>query len=176
MAGTEAALVKDLAQINTLFGRLAYLASLRRPDIGLYTYLGSVVRGARTDRYDGITILPDEITVLRVHDKVYGQWVKRSPHEKRADIDRYITGLNRTDRAELLDAWCRLKAYSDLVPDSIHGPNRLRHLLDFDLILTAMREAELELAAQNTIAAADVKVRMPAVAKTAAISPQAVCN
>jgi hypothetical protein len=169
MAGTEAALVKDLAQINTLFGRLAYLASLRRPDIGLYTYLGSVVRGARTDRYDGITILPDEITVLRVHDKVYGQWVRRSPHEKRADIDRYITNLNRTDRVELLDAWLRLKPYEDLIPDCIHGSNRQQHSLDLALNLA-------ELAAQNTIAAADVKVRMPAVAKTVAISPQAVCS
>jgi hypothetical protein len=146
MAGGEAVLARDLAEIDTLFGRLVYLGSFRQPHIGLCAPFASAICDPRSkDSFERLLIRRS--TISSVHEKIYSRWVKCPLHEKTVDINRYITGLNEIDKVELLDVWLRLTAYEDLIPDCIQGSERQQHLLNFQLLFEDMRERELRLVA-----------------------------
>jgi hypothetical protein len=62
-----------------------------------------------------------------------------SLEKKKIDIEIYISGLADIERSELIDAWLRLTPYKNLVPASIPGPERHKHISDFEAILGLMK-------------------------------------
>jgi hypothetical protein len=106
--------LRSLSQIKTSYGRLVYLAGLRNPDTGKYEHYGAFISTA-----------PDAIS--------------HSLEKKKADIDLYISGIDQVDKADLVDAWLRLTPYKNLVPGSIQGPERQRHVSDFEAILGLLK-------------------------------------
>ncbi len=125
----EEAWRRDLAHIPTSYGRLVYLAGLRNPNTGHYEHYGSdsSARGELNKR------------LKHVHEDIFKDWVSYSLEQKKADIEVYIAGIDQVDCAELIDAWLRLTPYKNLVPGSIQGPERQKHVSDFEAILGLLK-------------------------------------
>ncbi len=128
---SETLWVRDLSQIETSYGRLVYLAGLRNPDTGRYEHYGS------NQAYSGVLVASRALK--RVHESIFREWVSYPLERKKADIELYISGIDQLDRAELVDAWLRLTPYKNLVPASIRGPEREKHISDFEAILGLLR-------------------------------------
>src|SRR5579875_3008130 len=126
---SEEVWTRDVFQIATYYGRLVYLAGLRNPDTGRYEHYGS----------DNITRAEANRVLKRVHEEIFTEWVSRPLERKKADIELYIAGIDQVGRAELIDAWLRLTPYKNLVPGSIQGPERQKHISDFEAILELLK-------------------------------------
>ena len=122
---------RDLAQIETSYGRLVYLAGLCNPDTGRYEHY------AVSDT--SVDLLLVSRSLKRIHESIFTEWVNHSLERKMADIERYIAGIDQCDRTELIDAWLRLTPYKNLVPGAIQGPERQKHISDFEAILGLLK-------------------------------------
>lgn len=121
--------VSNVHEISSSYGQLVYLAALRDPDTGRYEYFGSDESGA-----PAIHML-----LKKQHETIFRDWITMSLERKMADVQLYIASINRVDRAEILDAWLRLTPYKNLVPGAIQGPERRRHVSDFEAILGLLK-------------------------------------
>jgi hypothetical protein len=122
--------LKEVSLIPTSYGRLVYLAGLRDPDTGKYGHYGSVSTANElwTDR------------VLRdYHESIFHQWVSFPLQAKKADVELYIASTGRSDKMEMIDTWLRLTPYKNLVPGSFQGPERQKHISDFEAILGLLK-------------------------------------
>ncbi len=128
---SETLWVRDLSLIESSYGRLVYLAGLRNPDTGRYEHYGF------NQAYSGVLVASRALK--RVHESIFREWVSYPLERKKADIELYISGIDQVDRTELLDAWLRLTPYKNLVPASIRGPEREKHISDFEAILGLLR-------------------------------------
>jgi hypothetical protein len=128
---TETLWTRDLAQIESSYGRLVYLAGLRNPDTGRYEHYAS------NPSYSGALVTSRALK--RAHEQIFREWVTYSLERKKADIEVYIDGIEQVDKTELLDAWLRLTPYKNLVPASIQGPEREKHISDFEVILGLLK-------------------------------------
>jgi hypothetical protein len=120
---------RDLSHIPTSYGRLVYLAGLRNPDTGQYEYYGS----------DSSRLVSASRVLKRLHEEIFKEWVSYALERKKADIELYIAGIDQADKTELIDAWLRLTPYKNLVPASIRGPERQKHMSDFEAILGLLK-------------------------------------
>jgi hypothetical protein len=121
---------RDLSHIGSSYGQLVYLAGLRNPDTGRYEYYGSTGSSSGADANRGLK---------RHHEAVFREWITYPLEKKKADIELYITAIDQVDKAELIDAWLRLTPYKNLVPASIQGPERQKHISDFEAILGLLK-------------------------------------
>jgi hypothetical protein len=122
--------LRDLSHIGSSYGQLVYLAGLRNPDTGKYEYYGSTGHSSGVEANRGLK---------RHHEAIFRHWVSYPLEKKKADIEVYITGIDQVDQAELIDAWLRLTPYKNLVPASIQGPERQKHISDFEAILGLLK-------------------------------------
>ena len=120
---------KDLLQIPSFYGRLVYLSGLRNPDTGLYEHYGFEERG-HADLSDFLA---------RTHESLFQAWIRLPLEKKKSDIETYMAGIGQVSIADLVDAWVRLTPYRNLVPGSIQGPERSRHISDVEVILGLLR-------------------------------------
>jgi hypothetical protein len=121
---------QELSLIPTFYGRLVYLAGLLDPNTGQYEHYSSGADGSANQ-------VSREIKIS--HERIFKDWMVRALEAKMADVEAYIAGLDQVDRVELVDAWLRLTPYKYLVPASIQGPERHRHVSDFEAILGLLR-------------------------------------
>jgi hypothetical protein len=124
----DADLVSELTQIETFYGRLVYLAGLRDPNTGRYEHYGSTSSRKTTNQ-----------TLKRTHEAIFRKWVNLPLEQKKADIELYMSTIEGVNCSELIDAWLRLTPYKNLVPASIQGPERQKHISDFEAILGLLR-------------------------------------
>ena len=121
----EESWARELQQISTAYGSLVYLANLRNPDSGRYEYFG-------VDASDASSA---NVALKVLHEAIFTDWVSLSLKSKMEDVELYIAGIDRADYRELIDAWLRLTPYRNLVPAAIQGPERRKHISDFEVIL-----------------------------------------
>jgi hypothetical protein len=121
---------QELSLIPTFYGRLVYLAGLLDPNTGQYEHYSSGADGSANQ-------VSREIKIS--HERIFNDWIVCALEVKMADVEAYIAGLDQVDRVELIDAWLRLTPYKYLVPASIQGPERHRHVSDFEAILGLLR-------------------------------------
>ena len=129
--GTDALWIRDLLQIETFYGRLVYLAGLRNPDNGRYEHFGCAPGTPSS--------LIASRNLKRIHETVFRDWIALSLERKKADIELYIATVDQGDRRLLVDAWLRLTPYKNLVPAAVQGPERQRHISDFEAILGLLK-------------------------------------
>jgi hypothetical protein len=129
--GSDALWIRDLSQIETSYGRLVYLAALRNPDNGRYEHYGS------SPGTPGSVIASRNLK--RIHETIFRDWIALPLERKKADIELYIASVDQGDRRLLVDAWLRLTPYKNLVPASVQGPERQRHISDFEAIIGLLK-------------------------------------
>ena len=121
--------LRDISRIPTSYGRLVYLAGLLDPNTGHYEHYGS-----------GLSNMAAASQGLkRIHELVFTEWVAFPLERKMNDVERYIEGLVDVNRSDMIDAWLRLTPYKNLVPASIQGPERRKHISDFEAILGLLK-------------------------------------
>lgn len=125
----EESWVRDLYQVETAYGRLVYLANLRNPDSGRYEHFGVDASAAGSANR----------SLKSLHEAIFREWVSFPLESKMEDIELYIAGIDRADYRELIDAWLRLTPYKNLVPGAIQGPERQKHISDFEAILGLLK-------------------------------------
>jgi len=121
--------LRNLSRIETAYGRLVYLAGLRDPDTGRYEHYG-------TNSFEATAA---NRSLKRIHELIFTEWMGYPLEKKMADVQRYIDGIQDLNRTELIDAWLRLTPYKNLVPASIQGPERRKHISDFEAILGLLK-------------------------------------
>jgi hypothetical protein len=119
-----------LAHIPSSYGKLVYLASLRNPDTGRYEHFGLAQHPNNADANRALR---------RSHENIFQTWVNYSLAQKKIDLELYISTIEQVEKAELLDAWLRLTPYKNLVPGAIQGPERQKHVSDFEAILGLLK-------------------------------------
>ncbi|MBV9267131.1 MAG: hypothetical protein JO061_13255 [Acidobacteriaceae bacterium] len=123
-------LSRELSLIETAYGRLVYLAGLLDKNTGRYFSYGT-----------GFAFADQELSrrIRLCHESLFQNWLTLPLEDKMADVELYINTLDDVDRIELIDAWLRLAPYKNLVPASIQGPERQRHVSDVEAILGLLR-------------------------------------
>jgi hypothetical protein len=97
---------RTLARIPTLYGRLAYLASLRDSDYGTYRHQGLLDAFGREESSKALEYS---------HEQVFEDWLNFSLAEKRRDLRDYITALNHS-ASLVVDHWLQSGIYRSFVP------------------------------------------------------------
>jgi hypothetical protein len=120
---------REVSLIRTSYGRLVFLAGLRNPDSGRYEYYGCP---------DSTSSSSVSQALGRLHEEIFRAWVTYPLERKKAEIESYIAGLD-IESADLIDTWLRLTPYKNLVPGSIQGPERQKHVSDFEAILGLLK-------------------------------------
>lgn len=121
---------RTLAHIPSSYGKLVYLASLRNPDTGRYEHFGLAQHPNNADANRALR---------RSHESIFQTWVNCSLEQKKTDLELYISTIEQVEKEELLDAWLRLTPYKNLVPAAIQGPERQKHISDFEAILGLLK-------------------------------------
>ncbi len=129
--GSDAVWIRDYSKIETFYGRLVYLAGLRNPDNGRYEHF-ACSPGTPSS-------LAASRHLKRIHENIFREWIGLSLERKKSDIESYIAIVDQNDRRELVDHWLRVRPYLHLVPAAVQGPERQRHISDFEAILGLLR-------------------------------------
>jgi len=130
-SSSDALWIRDFSQIETAYGKLVYLAGLRNPDNGRYEHYGWTPGTPSS--------LIASRNLKKIHETIFRDWIGLSLEKKKADIELYIATVAQGDARQLVDAWLRLQPYLNLVPASVQGPERQRHISDFEAILGLLK-------------------------------------
>ncbi len=131
LAGSASAdLFKNtLSRIPNLFGRLAYLASLRDPNSGIYHHHGL---GAIFGRDESRRALGDS------HAQVFQQWLNLPLSAKRVDLREYLD-VSLEPASAVLDYWMKAGIAKSYVPASAHEGEKQLFLHEFALLIETLR-------------------------------------
>ncbi len=120
---------RTLSQIETVFGRLEYLASLRNTHTGRYEHFGLGQRfGAEAS----------EAALRHSHEQVFGDWVSFPLQAQKQEIHKYLEGREE-QLAEIISSWLRVKPFASWVPAKTRTSERLLFLTDLDVLLELIR-------------------------------------
>ena len=120
-----------LSQIPTLYGRLAYLASLRDPNSGAYRHHG--LSGA-FGREESARALKQS------HESTFSEWLNLTLAEKSGDLGTYLQGLDEPQRI-VVGHWLRSDHYRPQIPDSARPMERELFHRDLEALLQIFRNA-----------------------------------
>jgi len=110
-----------LAQIPTVFGRLAYLSSLRNPATGRYGHeaLVRLLGPEETDR-----------TLCHSHHQVFSQWLGFSLADQKSDLDEYLNRAGGPRQA---------LHYRNLVPPTARDVEVQLYVTDLETLLELLK-------------------------------------
>jgi hypothetical protein len=127
-----------LNQVQSVFGRLVYLTSLRDQNTGRYEHHGLAQMFG-----EGET----EAALRDSHEKTFSEWLCFNMEQQKADLDLYLSSF-QTDRRTILGTWIRLAPYRGLVPASALDPERRLYLADLETLLEILK-AEYDVSGQG---------------------------
>ena len=112
---------KTLSQVPTVFGRLAFLASLRNTTTGRYRHedLQRILGPEDTDR-----------ALCNSHHQIFSEWLKFSLSEQKQDLDDYLR-MAGASRAAF--------DYKHLVPPTARDVERQLYLTDLETLLELLK-------------------------------------
>jgi hypothetical protein len=120
-----------ISQIQTVFGRLVYLASLRNSNNGCY-------------EHHGLALVFGEDEANRAlknsHAAVFAEWLSFNLEQQKADLDLYISSLFE-DKRLVVETWIGLAPYKNLIPVSVRGVEKRLYIADFTALLELFKSA-----------------------------------
>ena len=120
-----------LSQIPTLYGRLAYLASLRDPNSGAYRHYGLSAAFGREESGKALK---------QSHEKVFSEWLNLALAEKSLDLMNYLQSLD-DPRRTVVGHWLRSDHYRAQIPDSPRPMEIELFHRDLEALLEILRNA-----------------------------------
>jgi hypothetical protein len=117
-----------LSRIPTLFGRLAYLASLRDRNSGLYVHHGlmSIYGGKKSHQ-----------ALAQSHREIFQNWLKLALAEKIEDLKSYVNTLD--DAAAFLEYWTPERPSRNYLPEAVRGAERMLFFNEFEILLEVLK-------------------------------------
>lgn len=120
-----------LSQIPTVYGRLAYLASLRDHNSGIYRHHGLAALFGREESNKALR---------ESHEQIFLEWIGLSMREKRLDLGRHFATLEEPAKVVvnyLLDS----RAYTSQAPASALEMEQELFCTDLEALLETLRNA-----------------------------------
>jgi hypothetical protein len=114
-----------LSQIPSIFGRLAYLASLRDSNTGRYEHHGLALVYGDDESHR---------TLLASHEKAFSDWLSFDLENQKADLSLYFSGLSN-DPGMIVDNWNKLDFHKYLVPSTASPTQRELYAADLEAVL-----------------------------------------
>jgi hypothetical protein len=97
-----------LSQIPTLYGRLAYLASLRDPNSGAYRHYGLSAAFGREESGKALK---------QSHERIFSEWLNLTLEDKSGDLRTYLQSLDDS-QGIVVGHWLKSDHYRAQIPDS----------------------------------------------------------
>jgi len=120
-----------LSQIPTVYGRLAYLASLRDPNSGAYRHYGL---SAAFGREESAKALKES------HERIFSEWLNLTLVEKSGDLKSYLQGLDEPQGLVVVH-WLRSDYYRAQIPDSARPMESELFHTDLEALLQLLKNA-----------------------------------
>lgn len=118
-----------LSRISTVFGRLAYLASLRDTNSGIYRHHGLSTAFGRDE----------SVRALRSsHEEVFLQWLKLSLAEKHDDLRKYLMTVEDPSKT-VVHHWLQSRAYRLQIPTAARPAEGQLYCSEIEALLEIMR-------------------------------------
>jgi hypothetical protein len=118
-----------LSRIPTIFGRLAYLSSLRDPNTGVYMHYGlAQIFGEDT---------ADQV-LRQSHAAEFSRWLCLNLQQQKGELDKYFAELESDPRTVLAN-WLKAAPYRNLVPAEARHVERQLYILDLEALLELLR-------------------------------------
>lgn len=126
--GRRAMLETAVRQLPSTMARLAYIAGLRDPNSGVYTFpcVSSQSEKAETARL-----------LKAMHEEVFSTWLNYCLEEQKADLELYFSGLD-CGKATAAETWLRLESYRLFIPASATAPEKQLFIADLEALLGVM--------------------------------------
>lgn len=120
---------RTLVGIPTTFGRLAYLASLRDQNTGVYQHHGLAQLYGEEEATG---------TLRQSHERVFREWLCFGLEHQKTEVAEYLGALDGPPRL-VLDTWVRLCPYRNFVPAAATSEERRLYLADLETVLELLR-------------------------------------
>lgn len=121
-----------LSQIPTVYGRLAYLASLRDPNSGAYRHHGLSAAFGREESGKALK---------QSHESVFSGWLNLPLAVKSGDLGAYLQSLDDA-QGIVVGHWLRSEQYRAQVPDSARPMEIELFHRDLEALLQILRNAD----------------------------------
>ena len=120
-----------LSRIPTVFGRVAYLASLRDANSGVYRHHGLAAMFGRDE---------SSRALRESHEEIFSEWVCLPLVEKNADLMGYLDDLG-VAREIVVENWLQSKIYRTYIPAATPTMERELFLSDLEQLLESISNA-----------------------------------
>lgn len=120
---------RTLSKISSLFGRIAYLASLRNENTGKYEHFGLSQIYSEEDAH---------LVLQESHEESFREWLAYPLEPQKRDLEKYLGSLEAEPQT-VLDAWLAVAPYRQLTPARATRAERELYLSDLELILSLLR-------------------------------------
>jgi hypothetical protein len=120
---------RTLSNIQTLFARVAYLASLRDANTGSYQHHGLSQRIGE-DATDSI--------LRRSHMAVFQEWLCCGLERQKDEVEAYLIDI-QGNRHDIIASWLTLKPYVEWVPADSREVERALFYADLGVVMELIR-------------------------------------
>jgi hypothetical protein len=118
-----------LSRIPSVYGRLAYLASLRDLNSGIYRHHGLSAAFGREESYKALQAS---------HEQAFAEWLQLSLAAQHQDLMAYVATLE-DPRQVVVTHWLRAKVYRTQPPASARKMERDLFARDLEALLETVR-------------------------------------
>jgi hypothetical protein len=122
-----------LSRISTVFGRLAYLASLRDTNSGIYRHHGLSTAFGRDESGRALR---------QSHGDIFAEWLNLPLAGKYTDLQQFLTTLE-DPAGDVIEHWLRSGAYRMQIPSAARPVEAELYSSELEALLEIMRNDPL---------------------------------